>query len=310
MKAVPAKLRRRLAKVRCLLMDVDGVLTDGGLHYTSEGHEFKTFNVLDGHGIAMAKRAGILVGFISARPSQATVKRAQDLGVAIVKIAPVSKAELLAEIQREHNLAVEEIAFVGDDLVDLPVLQRVGFAATVPNGVAEAKAVAHYTTQRRGGEGAVREIVEMLLKARGSWAEAVAKYTALFCLCASAVIAIEGTGYIEKFEVPERDAQGNLLWKITGDKAQLGTNGLMTIVNARAEYYASNKVAGVFSTPFCVLDRANSRAVTDSPIRIERDNMIVTGVGGVWDGKQSVVTINSNVQVVLPGALMQQENKP
>ncbi len=312
MKTVPVTLRRRLQKVRCLLMDVDGVLTDGGLHYGSDGQEFKTFNVLDGHGITMAKRAGLLVGIISARPSPATLKRAADLGVQIVKMSPANKAELLAEVQQEHNLSAAEIAFVGDDLVDVPVLSRVGFAATVPNGVDEAKAVAHYTTKRHGGQGAIREIVELILKARGSWAETVAKYLAILVLGASVAVGAESTGFIEKFEVPERDADGNLLWKLTGDRAQLGTNGLLTIVNARAEYYTSNKVAGVFTTPFCVLDRANSRAMTDAPVRIEREGIVVTGLGGVWDGKQSTVTIHSNVQMVLPNIFQKssQEKKP
>lgn len=169
-------MNERLQKIRCLLMDVDGVLTDGKLHFTSDGHEFKTFDVQDGHGIAMANRAGLLMGLVSGRPSKATEKRAADLGLKIVKQAGVNKMEMVDEIKRDHNVRDEEIAFIGDELVDLPVLRRAGFAVAVPNAVDEVKAVVHYTTKHRGGDGAVREVIEMILKARGLWEAAVAKY--------------------------------------------------------------------------------------------------------------------------------------
>jgi len=305
MKSKSISLRRRLQRVRCLLMDVDGVLTDGGIHLTSDGQEFKTFNVLDGHGIAMAQRAGILVGFISGRPSPATARRAQELGVGILKMAATNKAELLAEVMREHDLNADEIAYVGDELVDLPVLRRVGCAVAVPNAVHEVREVVHHVTKRRGGDGAIREVVEMLLKARGLWREATAKYfavvVAVLSLAAGSVLAMEGAATIEKFEVPERDANGNLIWNLKGERAQLGTNGLMTVVNARAEMYQSNKVSAVFTTPACVLDRVNNRATTDAPVRLERGNVVITGIGGEWDGKASRVTIRSNVQMVITG---------
>jgi 3-deoxy-D-manno-octulosonate 8-phosphate phosphatase (KDO 8-P phosphatase) len=169
-------MTERLQKVRCLLMDVDGVLTDGKLHFTSDGQEFKTFDVQDGHGMAMAMRAGLMLGLVSGRPSKATEKRAADLGLKIVKQAGVNKMEMVEEIKAEHKLRDEEIAFIGDELVDLPVLRRAGFAVAVPNAVDEVKAIAHYTTKRQGGDGAVREVIEMILKARGLWETAVAKY--------------------------------------------------------------------------------------------------------------------------------------
>jgi 3-deoxy-D-manno-octulosonate 8-phosphate phosphatase (KDO 8-P phosphatase) len=169
-------MNERLKKIRCLLMDVDGVLTDGKLHFTSDGQEFKTFDVQDGHGMAMAMRAGLLLGLVSGRPSKATEQRAADLGLKIVKQAGVNKMEMVEEIKREHNLRDEEIAFIGDELVDLPVLRRAGFAVAVPNAVDEVKAIAHYTTKRRGGDGAVREVIEMILKVRSLWDTAVAKY--------------------------------------------------------------------------------------------------------------------------------------
>jgi 3-deoxy-D-manno-octulosonate 8-phosphate phosphatase (KDO 8-P phosphatase) len=169
-------VRRRIQHIRCLLLDVDGVLTDGKLHFTSDGKEFKSFDALDGHGIKMAQRAGLLVGFVSGRHSEATTNRAADLEVNILKQSPVNKAELMAEVQREHHLAAEEIAFVGDELVDLPAMRLAGLAVAVANAVPEVKKIAHYVTRRRGGDGAVREVIEMILKARGLWQKVTARY--------------------------------------------------------------------------------------------------------------------------------------
>jgi 3-deoxy-D-manno-octulosonate 8-phosphate phosphatase (KDO 8-P phosphatase) len=290
-------------------MDVDGVLTDGKLHFTDDGREFKSFDVLDGHGIAMAQRAGLLVGFISGRPSEATAKRAANLGVTILKQTPVNKAEMLAEVCREHNLQPDEIAFIGDELVDVPVLFRVGCAIAVANAVAEVKAAAHYVTRRRGGDGAVREVVELLLKARGDWKKMVAKYLVLAtllligCWRASpppdAPATNAPTGFIEKFEFPDCDENGAVRRKISGDRAQVLADGLLDVENARVEFYSSNKVMMVFSSPRCLIDRARNRATTDAPVRVERDNMIITGIGGEWDGSKAEVNIRSNTQMVL-----------
>ena len=157
-------------------MDVDGVLTDGKLHFTSDGKEFKTFDVQDGHGIAMAQRVGLTIGLISGRSSKATTRRAADLRVKIVLQKPTNKMEMVEQVKRQHGFANDEIAFMGDELVDLPALRRVGLAVAVPNAVDEVKRVAHYVTRRRGGDGAVREVIEMILKARGLWVRATAKY--------------------------------------------------------------------------------------------------------------------------------------
>ena len=157
-------------------MDVDGVLTDGKLYFTTDGQEFKMFDVQDGHGIAMAQRVGLTIGFISGRPSKATTRRAADLGVKIVLQKPTNKMEMVETVKRQHGFANDEIAFMGDELVDLPVLRRVGLAVAVPNAMDEVKRAAHYVTRRRGGNGAVREVIEMILKAQGSWKNAIAKY--------------------------------------------------------------------------------------------------------------------------------------
>lgn len=292
------------------MMDVDGVLTDGKLHFTSDGQEFKTFDVLDGHGIAMAQRAGLLIGFVSGRPSAATTKRAADLGVAIVMQAAINKMEMVEEIKRTRGLRDGEIGFIGDELVDLPVLRRVGLAVAVPNAVDEVKRVAHYVTQRQGGDGAVREVIEMVLKAQGSWKKVIAKYmiAVLGALLAVSVTASADSatnavaGYIEKFEVPESDENGNLKWKIKGDRAQLRADGLMAVQELRAEFYSSNRVAIVFSAPTCLLDRANRQASADSAMRVEGATLVVTGNGWMWNGDKSSFVVSNNVRMVISGS--------
>ncbi len=109
----------------------------------------------------------------------------------------------------------------------------------------------------------------------------------------------EASGYIEKFEVPERDDDGNLKWKLFGERAVIRPDGMMDIQNARAEFYTSNKVDMVFSSPTCLLDRANNHATTRDHVRIDRENMVVTGIGGEWDGEKSSMVIRSNVCVVI-----------
>ena len=155
---------------------MDGVLTDGKLYFDGQGGELKAFDVQDGHGIALAQRAGLVVGFISGRPSPATRRRAADLGVKVVLEQPANKMEMVDTVKRKLGFTNAEICFVGDELVDLPVLRRVGLAVAVPNAVPEVRAAAHYVTRHRGGDGAVREIVELILKAQGTWSAAIAKY--------------------------------------------------------------------------------------------------------------------------------------
>lgn len=309
----PNRYRQRLKRIRCLLMDVDGVLTDGKLHFGNDGAEFKTFDVQDGHGIAMAQRAGLTIGFISGRPSKATERRAADLGVKIVLQKATNKMEMLEKVKRTHGFRNDQIAFIGDELVDLPVLSRVGLAVAVPNAMEEVKRAAHYVTRRAGGDGAVREVIEMILKAQGAWRSVIARYmTLLLAMWATALPAlagngdskprpVEATGYIEKFEVPERDDDGNLKWKLMGDRAQIQPDGLMNVSNLRAEFYTSNKVDMVFTAPTCTLDRMNKRASTDGPVRIQRANMVLTGIGGDWSDENSTFHLRSNVRLILTG---------
>jgi len=154
-------------KIKLFLMDVDGVLTDGRLYYTETGEEIKVFDVRDGLGIKLLQRSGIEVGVISGRSSKALLKRLEELGIEEVHTGRNDKLEVLEKILKEKNLKAEEVAYVGDDYLDVPVLKVVGFPATVKDAPSLVKRHALYVSKREGGRGAVREIAEFLLSLRG-----------------------------------------------------------------------------------------------------------------------------------------------
>jgi len=166
-----------LAKeIRLLLLDVDGVLTDGSIVYGNAGAELKSFNIKDGFGIRLLREAGVEVGIITARRSEAVERRAQDLKLAHVYQGVGNKIEAFAEILAAQKLTPQQVAYMGDDWLDLPLLSRVGLAVTVADGVAEVKAVAHYVTRQAGGCGAVRELCELIIEARGLREELLGRY--------------------------------------------------------------------------------------------------------------------------------------
>lgn len=167
---------QRAASVSCLIMDVDGVLTDGRIIFASDGTELKCFDVKDGHGLVLAHRVGLETVIITGRRSKVVELRAEELGIKRVYQKIWDKLAKYEEVRAELALADEEIAFIGDDVVDVPLLKKVGLAITVADAHEAAKAAAHYVTHRSGGRGAVREAIEFILKAQGRWAEAVAKY--------------------------------------------------------------------------------------------------------------------------------------
>ncbi|MFA7382283.1 MAG: HAD hydrolase family protein [Desulfurivibrionaceae bacterium] len=166
-----------LAKeIRLLLLDVDGVLTDGTIIYGNGGTELKAFNIKDGFGIRLLREAGVEVGIITARRSEAVERRAKDLKLAHLYQGVGNKLEAFAEILAAQQLIPGQVAYMGDDWLDLPLLSRVGLAATVADGVAEVKAVAHYVTRQAGGRGAVRELCELIIEAKGLKEELLARY--------------------------------------------------------------------------------------------------------------------------------------
>lgn len=174
--AVSKKLRARAARVKLLVLDVDGVLTDGRIIMDHEGREIKAFDVRDGHGIKLLREAGIEVAVLTGRNSPVVQHRAEDLGIPWVRQGVNDKVKAYQEIAREAGIGDEEACFVGDDLVDIPLLKRVGIPVVVADGVHEAKQCALYVTQSPGGRGAVREVCDLLLQAQGKWDEILRRY--------------------------------------------------------------------------------------------------------------------------------------
>jgi 3-deoxy-D-manno-octulosonate 8-phosphate phosphatase (KDO 8-P phosphatase) len=157
-------MKLKLLNIKLLLMDVDGVLTSGDIIYSSSGEELKKFNIQDGMGINLAKKAGLKIGIITSRFSEMVRRRAEELKIDIISQGNFDKLKPYKEIRDKEELKDEEIAYIGDDLTDLCILKRVGFSVAVANARDEVKAICDYVTIAEGGDGAVREIIEMILK--------------------------------------------------------------------------------------------------------------------------------------------------
>jgi 3-deoxy-D-manno-octulosonate 8-phosphate phosphatase (KDO 8-P phosphatase) len=159
----------KIIKIKMLLMDVDGVLTDGSIILGNNGIELKIFNVQDGMGIDLAKRAGLLVGIITGRVSEAVARRAKELNMDEISQGSYNKLEPYENIKLKYNLSDNEIAYIGDDILDISILKKCGLKITVTNGREEVKRICDYVTKASGGNGAVRETVELILKGKGIW---------------------------------------------------------------------------------------------------------------------------------------------
>jgi 3-deoxy-D-manno-octulosonate 8-phosphate phosphatase (KDO 8-P phosphatase) len=173
---VTAALKRKLARVRLFLCDVDGVLTDGTV-LMGGGVESKRFNIRDGLGLRLLQREGIKVGWVSRRPSDATRQRAEDLKIDFLMQGDSNKVEAVAAILRQTGADWTQFCYVGDDIVDLGVLKRAGVAVAVADAIAEVRAAADYVTKAAGGHGAVREAVDLILKAQNKWRRLVQEYS-------------------------------------------------------------------------------------------------------------------------------------
>lgn len=173
-----ATAMERAKQVKLMVFDVDGVLTDGGLRYGNDGEIIKTFNVLDGHGIKLLQQSGVKTAIISARQSPVVAKRAADLGISTVLQGVRDKRLAFETLIAEMGLTAQDCGFMGDDVIDLPVMTRVVFAASVPNGHEEVRSRAHYVAQAGGGLGAVREVCDFILRAQDNYRAALAPYLA------------------------------------------------------------------------------------------------------------------------------------
>lgn len=169
MKRISTAVRNKARAIKLLLLDVDGVLTDGRIILDDRGVETKHFDVRDGQGIVLLMRASIEVGLITARNSKAVRYRAKELGLRIMRQGVQNKATTYGEIRRQSGLAETQIAYIGDDIADAEILRRVGLAVTVKDGWEELFRSVDYVTERPGGRGAVREVAELLLKAQNKW---------------------------------------------------------------------------------------------------------------------------------------------
>jgi 3-deoxy-D-manno-octulosonate 8-phosphate phosphatase (KDO 8-P phosphatase) len=169
-------LRARMLSVRLMIFDVDGVLTDGRIIYQDDGSEIKAFDVQDGHGIKLLQRAGIDVALITGRSCRAVEHRAAGLNIQRVYQGVHDKLEAYARIIAETELQDREIGYMGDDLIDIPVMRRAGLSITVPNASPHVLPYAHYITRESGGRGACREICELLLQVQGHWEGVTRRY--------------------------------------------------------------------------------------------------------------------------------------
>jgi len=172
-----SEVQKRAARIKLLLMDCDGVLTDGRVWIFENGEEQKGFHTRDGLGIELLHRAGLRSGIISGRTSAAVQKRAQGLGMSFVIQGCEDKQKAFTEILDHALVDTLEVAFIGDDLNDIPLMRQSGLGVAVADAAPEAREHAHYITSAAGGFGAVREVVELILKAQGRWDELVARYT-------------------------------------------------------------------------------------------------------------------------------------
>ena len=166
----------KIKKIKMLIFDIDGVMTDGRIIFSSDGTEIKFFDVRDGFGIRLAQRAGLKVALVSGRSCEANIQRAQELGIEDIYQDAHDKIVVYEELIKKHELQDEDVSYVGDDLIDLPVMRRVGLALAVAGAEADVTAQADYVTRAFPGRGAVREVVELVMKTQGTWERAVGRY--------------------------------------------------------------------------------------------------------------------------------------
>lgn len=167
----------RASQVSVLVLDVDGVLTDGRIIYADYGDELKCFDVQDGAGLVFWNRAGLKSAVITSRKSRLMKRRAKEMRVDCLVQGALLKLPAYERVLRRFHVTEEQVCAIGDDLMELPMLRRAGLAVAVPNAVEEVKRISHYVTQRPGGRGAVREVIDLVLKAKGVWEHLILRYS-------------------------------------------------------------------------------------------------------------------------------------
>ena len=170
------ELTQRASRVNLLLLDVDGVLTDGRIVYAEYGDELKAFDIQDGAGLVFWNRAGLKSAIITGRTSRLVKRRAKEMHVDFLAQGHVLKLPVYERLLRKFRVRDEQVCAIGDDLMELPILRRAGLAVAVPSAVEEVRRISHYVTRRPGGRGAVREVVDMVLRAKGLWDQVLQRY--------------------------------------------------------------------------------------------------------------------------------------
>lgn len=176
MTTLPPELAERAARITVLLIDVDGVLTDGRIIFADYGDELKCFDVQDGAGLVFWNRMGLKSAIITARKTRLLKRRAKEMRVDVLAQGRLVKLPTYERLLKRFRVSDAQVCAMGDDLMELPILRRVGLAVAVPNAVSEIKRVSHYVTQRPGGRGAVREVIDLILKAKGLWDTLMQRY--------------------------------------------------------------------------------------------------------------------------------------
>jgi 3-deoxy-D-manno-octulosonate 8-phosphate phosphatase (KDO 8-P phosphatase) len=171
--SIDRRVQEKARSIRMIIMDVDGVLTDGRIIYSDDGTEVKAFYVKDGVGLRAAQRAGLLVAILTARVSEAVARRARELSITEVYQGIADKVETYEALLQRHHLTDDVVAYVGDDVNDLPLLARAGLSAAPADAAEDVKARVAYVAERGGGRGAIREIIELILKAQGRWEQVI-----------------------------------------------------------------------------------------------------------------------------------------
>ncbi|MBI3252966.1 MAG: HAD hydrolase family protein [Candidatus Omnitrophica bacterium] len=169
-------MKERIQKIKLVIVDNDGVLTDGRIVFGDYGDELKFFDAQDGHGLAMLHRAGLVTLMVSGRKCRINSRRAKEMKITKLYQNIHDKLKIFEKIVKQFKMKPEEICYIADDLIDLPILSRVGLAVAVPNAVPEVKQIAHYVTERPGGRGAVRELADMILKTQDKWKAVTERY--------------------------------------------------------------------------------------------------------------------------------------
>lgn len=316
---VPKKLKSRFSRVKCVLLDVDGVLTDGRIIYDSHGRDSKFFDVHDGLGVSLLGRMGVKTVLVTAKGSECIEPRAKDMRVdAIYKMDTMSasgscpKTHAYELVRKNYGLADEEICFVGDDLVDLCVMHKCGLPVATANAVPEVKKAAAYITKRPGGRGAVREVAELILRSKGLWGKAVEKFlcflflSVLVCQPAWALVP-EAPGspggndpqQMQDFNIAGYDAKGGKTWEVKGDSMDMvGDDVKMSDITAYFYGQEDNDENMVLTADHGQLDKASGK------VRLKDNVKAVTGSGAElttsildWSQKEQLISTDQKVNI-------------